>query len=154
MMFKDEPTSLYGIRKGAPLAIGVGNDEMYLGSDALALSDFTNKIIYLQDGEYAKISSDHFIIKNANGLQQERAPKVVDFDSSSGSKGTYKHFMLKEIYEQPELILKSLLNNYDQAKNQFKFINSGLNLAKYSRFYIIACGTSYNACLLYTSRCV
>lgn len=145
MIFKDEPNSLYGIRKGAPLAVGVGEGEMYLGSDALALSDLSNRIIYLQDGEYAKISNDNYTIKNSSGLEQKRAPKNVDFDSNSGSKGSHKHFMIKEIYEQPELILNSLRNNFNQEKAEFKFSEQGLNLAKYSRFYIIACGTSYNA---------
>lgn len=145
MIFKDEPSAMYGIRKGAPLAIGVGEGEMYLGSDALALSDLTNKILYLQDGEYAKISKESYSIKNSSGAEQNRVPKTVDFDSNSGSKGSYKHFMLKEIYEQPELILNSLNNNFNQQKSEFKFLEQGLDLAKYSRFYIIACGTSYNA---------
>lgn len=134
---------MIGLRRGAPLALGVGDGEMFLGSDALALFPFTDKIIYLDDNEIAEVRIDGCRITNLNGKIIQRDPQIVQIDLSSAEKGTYEHYMLKEIYEQPFVLARLFMQHYDIAKQEFTFPE--VDLSRYTKIYLVACGTSFHA---------
>ncbi|MFN5352163.1 MAG: glutamine--fructose-6-phosphate transaminase (isomerizing) [Alphaproteobacteria bacterium] len=136
---------LVAIKKGSPLAIGFGEGEMMIGSDALALSPFTNKITFLEDGDIAILTTKKMEIFDVNFAEIKREVKTLNTDLISISKGNYKHFMLKEIYEQPSIISNNLRNYYDPINNKIFFDDLGKTTKKISDVYIIACGTSYFA---------
>jgi glucosamine--fructose-6-phosphate aminotransferase (isomerizing) len=148
IIFSANDNLMIGMRKGAPLTVGVGDGEMYIGSDALALTEFTTKMIYLEDGEIVEISRENYTIKDINGKVIHRAPKDVLLDLSSANKGDYEHFMFKEILEQPTVIERVLNKYYNFDFNKFSFDELDLNLKNCSRIYIVACGTSYHAALV------
>ncbi len=134
---------LIAIRRGAPLALGVGEGEMFVGSDALALAPLTDKIIYIQDDEIAEISLDTFKITNLNGKIVNHSIQKIKLDMSSADKGEYEHYMLKEIYEQPFILAKLFLKYYNHEESKFMFDN--ISFANYNKIYIVACGTSFHA---------
>lgn len=136
---------LVAMKKGSPLAIGFGEGEMMIGSDALALSPFTNKITFLEDGDIAILTTKKVEIFDVNFAEIKREVKTLNSDLISISKGNYKHFMLKEIYEQPSIISNNLRNYYDPINNKIFFDDLGKTTKKISDVYIIACGTSYFA---------
>src|SRR6201999_3750223 len=103
-MIADRPDILVGARKGPPMAIGYGNGEMYLGSDALALAPMTSRITYLEDDDWVVLSKDGAVVRDKAGNTVER--KIIQ-SSVSGAltgKGEYRHFMQKEIFEQPQVL--------------------------------------------------
>lgn len=136
---------LVAMKKGSPLAIGFGEGEMMIGSDALALSPFTNKITFLEDGDIAILTTKKVEIFDVSFAEIKREVKTLNSDLISISKGNYKHFMLKEIYEQPSIISNNLRNYYDPINNKIFFDDLGKTTKKISDVYIIACGTSYFA---------
>ncbi|MDF3047909.1 MAG: glmS [Candidatus Midichloriaceae bacterium] len=148
VIFAHHPDIMIGIRKGAPLAIGVGDEEMYLGSDALALHNFTNKIIYLDDGEIVELSKDKYRITTVDGKEVHRDFMDVNLDLSSIEKGNFGDFMLKEIFEQ-STVADRLFKRYcklDTNNNSIlDFSQFSVDLKDCSRIYIIACGSSYHA---------
>jgi glucosamine--fructose-6-phosphate aminotransferase (isomerizing) len=145
LMFAGEHDLLIGARRGPPLAVGYGDDEMYLGSDALALASLTRKICYLEDGDYVVVSGKSAEIFNADDKPVTR--KVVETAASGAlvGKGEFKHFMLKEIYEQPAVIGDSLASYLNPATNAITLPALPIDLAKVPRFTITACGTAYYA---------
>ncbi len=145
IIFANNDNLMIGMRQGAPLAIGIGDGEMYMGSDALALTEFTDKMIYLEDGEIVEISRDSYRITDFKGQVVTRAAKDIRLDLSSASKGDYEHFMLKEILEQPLVVERVFNRYYDLDFNKFGFDNLEMDLKECSRIYIIACGTSYHS---------
>lgn len=145
VVFSHNKNLMIGMRKGAPLAVGIGEKEMYLGSDALALSDYTNKIAYLDDGEYVVLSRNSYEVFNQHDKKVDKQVKLVSTDVLSASKGQYDHYMLKEIYDQPRAIAEIFDVYYDSTNGTFKFEEYGLDVTKYNRIYIVACGTSYHA---------
>jgi glutamine---fructose-6-phosphate transaminase (isomerizing) len=145
LMFAGEHDLLIGARRGPPLAVGYGDDEMYLGSDALALASLTRKICYLEDGDYVVISGKGAEIYNAEDKPVTR--KIVETAASGAlvGKGEYKHFMLKEIYEQPAVIGDTLASYLNPATNAITLPALPFDLAKVPRFTITACGTAFYA---------
>jgi glucosamine--fructose-6-phosphate aminotransferase (isomerizing) len=148
VIFADHPDLMIGIRKGAPLAIGIGDGEMYLGSDALALHNFTTKILYLDDGEIVEIFKNKYRITTVSGREVHRDVKNVNLDLSSIEKGVFGDFMLKEIFEQ-SLIADRLFKKYCKLDSNnhaiLDFAQFSVDLKDCSRIYIIACGSSYHA---------
>lgn len=146
VLFKSDEDLLVAARRGSPIAIGHGDGEMYIGSDAIALSPFTDRITYLDDGDWATITRNSLEI-----LDSEGAPVVRPMQRSSSSalmvdKGNYKHFMLKEIYEQPEVISHTLSHYLDFAQgkaNQEQELP--FDFANLTRISMTACGTAYIA---------
>jgi hypothetical protein len=106
--FRGENDLLIGARKGSPLAIGYGDGEMYLGSDAIALAPFTDTISYLEDGESAVLTRKSVEVRDANGSKVERAVVKSLASALLVDKGNYRHFMAKEIHEQPEVVSHTL----------------------------------------------
>ena len=134
---------LYGYKNAAPLAIGLGQGNMSLGSDALALSDLTNEVIYLEDGDLAIISKNNYEIYT-QGRLVKRDSKIID-TIAENTKADYDSYMLKEIYEQP----KVLRDTYDAyVKNGDVNFDINIDWKKVSKINIIACGTSYHAGLI------
>ena len=132
-------------RQGSPLALGHGTGEMYLGSDAIALAPFTDAITYLEEGDWAVLTRKGASIFDRAGKAVKR-PVVKSIASSLlVDKGNHRHFMAKEIHEQPEVISHTLSNYLDLATGGIKFPDLGIDLAKVSRVTLSACGTAYYA---------
>ena len=148
IIFKDQPDLIVGARRGSPLAVGYGPNENYLGSDSYALKSMTNKITYLNDGEFCVIKKDHVEFFNEDGVKINK--KVLELSSSEEKydKGDYKHFMAKEIEEQP-ITLKNGINEYiDTSNNDINIYNFPWKNEEISSLTLIGCGTAYHSCLM------
>ena len=142
-----DPNTLVLARHRSPLLIGLGEDENFAASDRLALADLTNKFLILEDGDVAKISPNNVEIFDKNNKACKRDIQIIDIKSEAASKGDYKHFMEKEIYEQPNAILNTLdgrVGGDDVLENIFGEGSNDL-FAKVKRIQITACGTSLHA---------
>ena len=133
-------------RQGSPLAIGHGDGEMYLGSDAFALAPFTNHICYLADGDWAVMRRDGADIYTlGSGAQVERPIETVDASAAMVDKGNYRHFMAKEIHEQPEVLSRTFGQYIDPEANGVLLPENDLDFSKINRVILVACGTAYFA---------
>ncbi len=148
IIFAGHDDLMIGARQGSPLAIGHGEGEMYLGSDAIALAPFTDAITYLDDGDWTVLHRDRLEIFDKSGAAVER-PMIRSVASALlVDKGNHRHFMLKEIHEQPEVIAHTLANYLDLSAGHARFPDLGVDLAKVRRVTISACGTAYYAGLV------
>ena len=148
IIFKDQPDLIVGARRGSPLAVGYGPNENYLGSDSYALKSMTNKISYLNDGEFCIIKKDHVEFFDEEGLKVNK--KVLELSSKEQdyNKGDFKHFMAKEIEEQPTT-LKNCINEYvDKINNDINIYNFPWDTKEISSVTLIGCGTAYHSCLM------
>jgi len=148
IIFKDQPNLIVGARRGSPLAVGYGPNENYLGSDSYALKSMTNKISYLNDGEFCIIKKDQVEFFDEEGLKVNK--KVLELSSKEQDydKGDFKHFMAKEIEEQPTT-LKNCINEYiDKINNDINIYNFPWNIKEISSVTLIGCGTAYHSCLM------
>ena len=133
-------------RQGSPLAIGHGDGEMYLGSDAFALAPFTNRICYLADGDWAVMRRDGADIYTlGSGAQVERPIETVDASAAMVDKGNYRHFMAKEIHEQPDVLSRTFGQYIDPEANGVLLPQNDLDFSKINRVILVACGTAYFA---------
>ena len=148
IIFAGHDDLMIAARQGSPLAIGHGTGSMYLGSDAIALAPFTDAITYLEEGDWAVLRRSGVEIFDRSGARVER-PLVKSVASSLlVDKGNHRHFMAKEIHEQPEVISHTLSNYLDMAAGTVKFPALGTDLASLSRVTLSACGTAYYAGLV------
>ncbi|MEQ1715668.1 MAG: glutamine--fructose-6-phosphate transaminase (isomerizing) [Hyphomicrobium sp.] len=148
IIFAGHDDLMIAARQGSPLAIGHGTGEMYLGSDAIALAPFTDAITYLDEGDWAVMHRSGVEIYDRAGIRVDR-PMVKSVASSLlVDKGNHRHFMAKEIHEQPEVISHTLANYIDMAGGKVNFPDLGIDLATVSRVTISACGTAYYAGLV------
>lgn len=145
-LFDGEEDLMIGARKGAPLAVGYGDNEMYLGSDAIALSPMTSRITYLEEGDRAILTRTSVEIFDANGNRANRAIKTISLDNTRVDKAGHKHFMAKEIAEQPGVIGEAL-GHYINASGEITLPDPGLDFKAFDRITMVACGTAYYACL-------
>ncbi|MDA7825245.1 glutamine--fructose-6-phosphate transaminase (isomerizing) [Candidatus Pelagibacter sp.] len=148
IIFKNQPDLIVGARRGSPLAVGYGPNENYLGSDSYALKSMTNKISYLNDGEFCIIKKDQVDFFDEEGLKVNK--KVLELSSKEQDydKGDFKHFMAKEIEEQPTT-LKNCINEYvDTINNDINIYNFPWNMKEISSVTLIGCGTAYHSCLM------
>jgi len=145
IIFKGEDDLMIGAREGSPLAVGYGDGEMYLGSDAFALAPMTNRVAYLDDGDWVVISRTSVQIFDAKGTPVERTVQVVPVSAALVDKGNHRHFMAKEIHEQPEVVGHVLGHYVDPAKQLLKLPEMPFDLAAIPRITIVACGTAYYA---------
>ena len=133
-------------RQGSPLAIGHGDGEMYLGSDAFALAPFTNRVCYLADGDWAIMRRDGAdIYALGSGAQVERPIETVDASAAMVDKGNYRHFMAKEIHEQPDVLSRTFGQYIDPEANGVLLPQNDLDFSKINRVILVACGTAYFA---------
>jgi len=144
-VFADHPDLLLAARQGPPLAVGYGDGEMFIGSDAIALSNLTTRISYLEDGDWAELTPAGVIIYDANDKQVKRPITQSGYDGSSVGKGNYRHFMQKEIHEQPGVVGETLKMYISPVNLEVGLGELPFDLAEISRIQFIACGTSYYA---------
>ena len=135
-------------RNGSPLAVGYGSGEMFIGSDAFALAPFTNRIAYLDDGDWAVVSDTGAEIFAADGSGVTREQVVVDAASAMVDKGNYRHFMSKEIHEQPEVLSRTFGQYADPENRCVTLPENDVDLASVKRVILVACGTAYFAGLV------
>ena len=145
-LFSGEDDLIIAARKGSPLAIGHGDGEMFVGSDAIALAPLTNRISYLEEGDRAVITRTSVEIRDANGSLANRAIKSVQIGDTRIDKAGHKHFMAKEIAEQPTVIAEAL-GNYLDAEGKIILPDPGIDFTTVDRLSMVACGTAYYACL-------
>ena len=148
IIFKDQPDLIVGARRGSPLAVGYGPNENYLGSDSYALKSMTNKISYLNDGEFCIVKKNNIDFFDEKGNKVNK--KILELSSSENNydKGEYKHFMAKEIDEQPTTI-KNCINEYiDKKNNDINIFNFPWKAKDISSIVLIGCGTAYHSCLM------
>lgn len=148
ILFKDFNNIIAVMRHGSPLALGYGEGEMFLGSDALALAPFSNSISYLEDGDIALIGKDNIAIYDVHGTSVER--KIINsaIEPSMILKGNYRHYMQKEIYEQPEAIAHSLAHYIAFSSQQFKEYANIVNWKEIEHISFSGCGTAFYATLV------
>ncbi len=143
VMFQDDPTTIMAARSGPPLAIGHGRGEMFLGSDAIALSPFTNEITYLVDGDCAILTNNSVEIIDYDGKPVTRHSQISQVTAFLVDKGNHRHFMEKEIYEQPEIISRALSHYIDFPTGTVKTSQTAIDFGGISGLVMSACGTAY-----------
>ncbi len=148
IIFSGENDLLVAARRGSPLAIGRGDGEMFVGSDAYALAPFTNRVTYLEEGDYAIISRAGFDIYDEHGRRANRAETISTASENMVDKDGHRHFMAKEIFEQPEVIAHTLSRYIDAATGEVRLPPTSFDFAALDRLTISACGTAYYAGLI------
>ncbi len=143
IIFKGEESLMIGARRGSPLVVGYGDGEMYLGSDAIALATLTNRICYLEEGDWAVLHPDSAQIFDADDKPVTRAISISSVSGSMIDKGNYRHYMQKEIYEQPTVVAQTLNAYIDRVKSRILLPKMPCALADIKRITLVACGTSY-----------
>ena len=144
---KDDPGKIIGARSGSPLVVGLGIGENFMASDQMALRQVTDRFVYLEEGDVAEVTKEDFSIFNQDGVIVERDVTQINEVDQSSEKGEYKHFMEKEIYEQPEAVINTLngrISGDDVLDNIFGLGSSEI-FKKVKRIQIVACGTSLHA---------
>ena len=141
VLIAGEDNMIMGARRGSPLVVGYGVGEMFIGSDALAVGPFTNRIAYLDEGDFVVIDHDRAQIFDATGMAVDRPIKIVSAAAALVEKGNYRHFMEKEIHEQPESCQRTL-GAYTDALTSRTIPTPGLDFASVERIQIVACGTA------------
>jgi glucosamine--fructose-6-phosphate aminotransferase (isomerizing) len=145
------PGLLIGARLGSPLVLGLGQGEQFLASDAMALMDYTEKVVYLQDQQMCVLTADSWQIFDQHSSRVDARVQVIDWDAGDADKGKFEHYMLKEIYEQPEALENAMRGRLSESDASAHF--GGLNLdsqqlRQAERLILTACGTSYHAALV------
>ena len=147
-LFRDHPDLIVGARMGAPLTVGYGNGENYLGSDAIAVAPWTQRIAYLEEGDWAAVRRDRIEIFDRDNKPVQR--EIVESGASSApiEKGNYAHYMQKEIFEQPVVVAQTLQSYVRPFEGEVALPDIDFDLAAVDRLTIVACGTSYYAGLV------
>ena len=143
--FRSQPDLLIGARLGSPLVVGYGEGETFLGSDALALAPLTQKIAYLEEGDWVVITRDGAAIYDENNVPVEREITTSGVSAATIEKGNYRHFMQKEIFEQPTVVAQTLQSYIRPLEQQVALPQMDFDLRDIKRITIVACGTSYYA---------
>ena len=148
VIFKDIPELIVGARRGSPLAVGYGPNENYLGSDSYALKSMTNKITYLDDGEFCIIKKDEVNFFNENGKKINKKILELSSNEQNYEKGDFKHFMAKEIEEQPATLKTGIKEYVDNLNNDINIYNFPWKISEIKSITLIGCGTAYHSCLM------
>ena len=149
LMFTGEENMLIGARQGTPLAVGYGENEMFIASDSYALAPFTRRVAFLEDGDRLVVTNDNARIMNAKRKPVERSIRLTAQSGTTTGKGQYRHFMLKEIYEQPSVISDTLNTFINPATAKITLPNEVIEaLLRAPRLTLVACGTAYYACMV------
>ncbi|WPL56432.1 glutamine--fructose-6-phosphate transaminase (isomerizing) [Qipengyuania profunda] len=143
--FRDHPDLLIGARRGSPLVVGYGDGETYIGSDALALAPLTQQISYLEEGDWVVVSRDGAAIYDAENQAVEREVRSSGASAAAVEKGNYRHFMQKEIFEQPTVVAQTLGSYLRQSDNSVALPQFDFDISSVRRITIVACGTSFYA---------
>ncbi|MBO6634577.1 glutamine--fructose-6-phosphate transaminase (isomerizing) [Parvibaculum sp.] len=148
IIFRGDEDLMIGARQGSPLAVGYGDNAMYLGSDAFALAPMTNRVTFLEEGDRVEITRTSAVIHDAKGRIAKRPVKITDVSAALVDKGNHRHFMAKEIFEQPEVIGHTLTEYLDPLGDKLRASELPFDLAAVPRITIVACGTAYYAGLV------
>ncbi|MCY4305111.1 MAG: glutamine--fructose-6-phosphate transaminase (isomerizing) [Aestuariivita sp.] len=146
-LFEDNDDLIIATRRGSPLAIGYGDTEMYVGSDALALAPLTKRLTYLEDGDCAVVNKTGAEILGLGKISVKRSIKVVSHQTTHPDKQGYKHFMEKEIAEQPSVI-DVAIKNYLTADCTLETSSININFRRFDHVILVACGTAHYACMV------
>ena len=147
-LFQGHDDLLIAARQGSPLAIGYGKGAAYVGSDAIALAPLTDQITYLEEGDWAVITRDSVEIMDASQRRANRAVHTVRIDATQSNKAGHKHFMAKEIFEQPSVLRRSIDSYVSQDSTSVVLPGDGIDFTEFDHVTIVACGTAYFACLV------
>jgi glutamine---fructose-6-phosphate transaminase (isomerizing) len=148
IIFSGEHNLMIGARRGSPLVVGWGDGEMYLGSDAMALAGLSDRVTYLEEGDWAILNRTGAEIRTAEDDVVEREVKLSSVSGGLVGKGNHRHFMLKEIYEQPAVIGETLNTYFNPANRTIQIPKAPFDLASVPKVTIIACGTSFYAAMI------
>ena len=148
VIFSGEHDLMVGARRGSPLVVGYGDDEMFLGSDAIALAPWTNRICYLDEGDWVVVRRDGAQIHDAAGALVQREIKLTAASLGDISKGNYRHYMLKEIYEQPAVIGDTIHAFFNPGERSIQLPDLPFDFADVPKLTLIACGTSSYAAMV------
>jgi glucosamine--fructose-6-phosphate aminotransferase (isomerizing) len=148
ILISDRDDILLGARRGSPLAVGFGDGEMFLGSDALALAPMTQKICYLEDGDWVVLTRDGMTVRDEGGAAVNRQVRLTAMSGAMIGKGEFRHFMLKEIHEQPQVIGDTLSAFINPASRTIALPRLPFDPAQIPSITIVACGTAYFAGLV------
>ena len=147
-LFEGEADLLIAARKGSPLAVGHGTGEMFVGSDAIALAPMTDRITYLEEGDWAIVNRSGVEIRDATGQLVNREMKIIQIDAAMVDKGGFKHFMAKEIAEQPTVLQGALAHYVNADATEVTLPDGGVDFTAVDRLTLVACGTAYYACMV------
>jgi len=150
-MCRDEPGTIVAFRQGPPLVVGHGEDENMVASDVTALVSRTRRVTFLENGDVAVVTREGVQLLDAEGGLRERAPETLDWDAGRVEKGGFRHYMLKEIHEQPDAIRNTVVAYLDAERRGVTLDGLGFpeeRLAAVRRVHLVACGTSWHACLV------
>src|SRR5215469_7089644 len=147
MIFSGHPELIVGAQHGAPLAVGFGDDEMFVGSDGLALAPLTQRIAYLRDGDWTVVDRKGAKFYDVDGNEVQREVKLTRLTGAAIGKGNYRHFMEKELYEHPAVIGDTLHRMVSPSTRAVALPNLPFDLARFSRISLAACGGAYFAAL-------
>jgi glutamine---fructose-6-phosphate transaminase (isomerizing) len=148
---QEHPEELIAARKESPLILGLGDNVAYLASDVPAILPYTNLMVYLEDGDVVRLSKTAYTIENTDGTKLERLPVRIDWNPVMAEKAGYKHFMLKEIHEQPHAIIDTVRGALDLNHKGVYLKDLNLtesDIKQFDKIVLVACGTSYHACLV------
>ncbi len=149
ILFEGHDDLMIGARKGSPLVVGVGDEEMFLGSDALAVAPFTNRVVYLEEGDWCVLSRADYQIYDEAGAAVTRPVSIVQTAGATVEKGNYRHFMQKEIFEQPDSTARTIGAYVNALDNRVELPGDGMDQAidwtEITHLHMVACGTAYYA---------
>ena len=148
IVFRGEENLIVGARHGPPLAVGYGKGAMYLGSDAFALAPMTSRVSFLEDGDRVELTRDGAAIFDAAGAPVQRPIKITDVSAALVDKGNHRHFMAKEIFEQPEVVGHTLSEYVNPLDDTLRLPDLPVDLAAVPRITMVACGTAYYAAMV------
>ncbi len=148
IVFRDFSDLIVGARRGSPLAVGYGPNENYLGSDSYALKSMTNKITYLDDGEFCIVKKDQVLFFSEEGKKINKKILELSSDEASYDKGDFKHFMAKEIEEQPTTLKTGIKEYIDNVNSDINIFNFPWKIEEIKSITLIGCGTAYHSCLM------
>src|SRR5438132_5549181 len=150
VLSESEPDRLIAAKSATPIVIGLGDGENFIASDIPALLEHTRRVLFLEDGEVAELTADRVLLTTFSGQPVERTPRVVTWDPVTAQKGGYKHFLLKEIHEQPQAIIDTIRGRilHEDGDVQLDADVRALVAAPIERVVLVACGTAWHACLV------
>ncbi|HEY5947315.1 MAG TPA: glutamine--fructose-6-phosphate transaminase (isomerizing), partial [Kofleriaceae bacterium] len=148
VMSDKEPGTLVAAKNSSPLVVGLGDGENFVASDVTAILSETRKVIFIDEGEIVTVTRDGVAITDFEGKPKQREPKLITWSAVQAEKGGFKHFMLKEIHEQPRAVADTLVGRVDLEKDDVNLDGVDLDVKNIKRIVFIACGTSYHASMV------